>query len=77
MSQPLDELLELLKLEKLKKVFRGQSENLGLPQVYGGQVIGQALSAARYTVDDDRTVHSFHSYFSLPWRSEKADHLRC
>ena len=72
MSQALGELLELLKLEKLEEgLFRGQSENLGLPQVYGGQVIGQALSAARYTVDDDRTVHSFHSYFLYPGDPEK------
>ncbi|MCJ2375577.1 acyl-CoA thioesterase II [Vibrio sp. ZSDZ34] len=64
MSKPLRELLELLQLEPLEQgLFRGQSEHLGLPQVYGGQVIGQALSAARYTVEEDRTVHSFHSYF--------------
>lgn len=67
MSKPLRELLSLLQLEKLEEgLFRGQSENLGLPQVYGGQVIGQALSAARYTVEDARTVHSFHSYFLYP-----------
>lgn len=24
-------------------LFRGQSEDLGLPQVFGGQVVGQAL----------------------------------
>lgn len=72
MSKPLDELLSLLKLEKLEQgLFRGQSENLGLPQVYGGQVIGQALSAARYTVEPDRTVHSFHSYFLYPGDPEK------
>ncbi|WP_428774054.1 acyl-CoA thioesterase II [Vibrio sp.] len=72
MSKPLDELLSLLQLEKLEEgLFRGQSEHLGLPQVYGGQVIGQALSAARYTVQDDRTVHSFHSYFLYPGDPEK------
>ena len=72
MSKPLNELLNLLQLEKLEEgLFRGQSEHLGLPQVYGGQVIGQALSAARYTVDDERTVHSFHSYFLYPGDPEK------
>jgi len=72
MSKPLNELLDLLQLEKLEEgLFRGQSENLGLPQVYGGQVIGQALSASRYTVDPDRTVHSFHSYFLYPGDPEK------
>ncbi|MCG3729796.1 acyl-CoA thioesterase II [Vibrio cincinnatiensis] len=72
MSKPLSELLRLLQLEKLEKgLYRGESENLGLPQVYGGQVIGQALSAARYSVDSDRTVHSFHSYFLYPGDPEK------
>lgn len=72
MSKPLDQLLELLQLEPLEKgLFRGQSEHLGLPQVYGGQVIGQALSAARYTVENDRTVHSFHSYFLHPGDPQK------
>ncbi|GAM72292.1 acyl-CoA thioesterase II [Vibrio sp. JCM 19236] len=56
-----------MQLEQLEQgLFRGESEHLGLPQVYGGQVIGQSLSAARYTVDSDRSVHSFHSYFLHP-----------
>lgn len=73
MNKPLNELLTLLKLEQLDlRLFKGQSEHLGLPQVYGGQVIGQALSAARYTVEDSRTVHSFHSYFLYPGDPQKA-----
>ncbi|WP_087019885.1 acyl-CoA thioesterase II [Thaumasiovibrio subtropicus] len=72
MSKELDELLNLLKLERIEQgLYRGQSENLGLPQVYGGQVIGQALSAAKETVDPSRFVHSFHSYFLLPGDPEK------
>ncbi len=64
MTPELNELLTLLKLEKIKdNQFIGQSEHLGLPQVYGGQVIGQALSAAKKTVDINRYIHSFHSYF--------------
>ena len=67
MSNKLDELLTRLHLEPLELgLFRGQSEDLGLAQVYGGQVIGQALSAAKQTVDGSRYVHSFHSYFLLP-----------
>ncbi len=73
MSKPLNELLALLQLEQLEQgLFRGESEHLGLPQVYGGQVIGQSLSAARYTVDSDRSVHSFHSYFLHPGDPTKA-----
>jgi hypothetical protein len=45
MSQALTKLLTLLKLEKIEEgLFRGQSEDLGLRRVFGGQVVGQALS---------------------------------
>ncbi|MGM3161301.1 acyl-CoA thioesterase II [Dickeya undicola] len=72
MSQALQNLLELLNLEKLEEgLFRGQSQDLGLRQVFGGQVVGQALSAAKQTVPADRFVHSFHSYFLLPGDSQK------
>lgn len=72
MSKALSELLTLLQLSRqAENTFIGESENLGLPQVYGGQVIGQALSAARYTVDSQRTVHSFHSYFLYPGDPEQ------
>ncbi|MGI9276622.1 MAG: acyl-CoA thioesterase II [Endozoicomonas sp.] len=64
MSQLLQELLELLKLEQIEaNIFRGPSQDLGFGRIFGGQVIGQALSAARQTVSNDRHVHSFHSYF--------------
>jgi len=64
MSIVLDELLALLKLEVIEKgIYRGQSQDLGFKALFGGQVMGQALSAAQETVDDDRFVHSLHSYF--------------
>lgn len=67
MSQVLDELLALLALEQIEVgLFRGQSQDLGLRAVFGGQVMGQALSAAKQTVDISRHVHSFHSYFLRP-----------
>jgi acyl-CoA thioesterase-2 len=57
-------LLQLLELERLEvNIFRGGSRDIGSPQVYGGQVLGQALQAAYATVDADRTVHSLHAYF--------------
>jgi len=60
----LAELLESLELERIEEnLFRGQSQNLGWGRIYGGQVLGQALSAARQTVPDDRYVHSLHAYF--------------
>ena len=63
----LEELLDLLRLEKIEaNLYRGFSQDLGYGAVYGGQVIGQALSAAYYTVSGDRYVHSLHAYFLLP-----------
>ncbi|KMT63861.1 acyl-CoA thioesterase II [Catenovulum maritimum] len=64
MSDVLAELLDLLSLEKIEQgIFRGQSQDLGFGAVFGGQVLGQALAAAQETVDLDRAVHSYHSYF--------------
>ncbi|MBS6435880.1 MULTISPECIES: acyl-CoA thioesterase II [Pantoea] len=72
MSQALQNLLNLLNLEKLEEgLFRGQSEDLGLRQVFGGQVVGQALYAAKQTVPEERIIHSFHSYFLRPGDSKK------
>lgn len=63
----LDELVSLLTLERLEEnLFRGQSQDLGWGTVFGGQVLGQALSAAARTVPADRPVHSFHGYFLRP-----------
>src|ERR1700744_6650544 len=57
------DLLTLLELEKLEcSLFRGESRDIGSPQVFGGQVLGQALSAASATVEG-RVVHSLHAYF--------------
>jgi acyl-CoA thioesterase II len=58
------ELIDLLQLERLEDdLFRGQSRDIGTRSVFGGQVLGQALSAAQRTVDAERTVHSMHAYF--------------
>ena len=60
----LEELLKLLKLEKIEEnIFRGQSQDLGFGAVFGGQVLGQALSAAYQTVPEGRSAHSLHGYF--------------
>ncbi len=65
-QQKLDELVSLLALERIEEnLFRGQSQDLGWGQVFGGQVLGQALSAAAQTVPSDRGVHSLHGYFLL------------
>src|SRR5580698_10619719 len=64
MPNVLDELVTLLSLEKIEEnLFRGQSQDLGWGTVFGGQVLGQALSAAVQTTPPDREVHSLHAYF--------------
>ncbi|MFC5740749.1 acyl-CoA thioesterase II [Dyella tabacisoli] len=58
------ELVDLLDLERLEdNLFRGQSRDIGTHFVFGGQVLGQALSAAQQTVDSTREAHSLHAYF--------------
>jgi acyl-CoA thioesterase-2 len=67
MSAVLDSLVQLLALEPLEhNLFRGQSQDLGWGTVFGGQVLGQALSAATQTVPSERVVHSLHAYFLRP-----------
>ena len=68
----LKELLQLLKLEQIEEnIFRGQSQDLGFGNVYGGQVLGQALSAAYQTVPPERRAHSLHAYFLRPGDAAK------
>src|SRR5678816_4908457 len=64
MADVLAELLALLELERIEvNLFRGKSQDLGWGNVFGGQVVGQSLSAAAQTVPEDRPVHSMHGYF--------------
>ena len=57
MNQLLADLIRLLELERLEmNLFRGESRDIGSPQVFGGQVLGQALMAACGTVEG-RSVH--------------------
>ena len=59
----LADLVKLLELERIEeRIFRGESRDLGGGRVFGGQVLGQALTAASYTVEG-RQVHSLHAYF--------------
>lgn len=63
MHPVLKDLITLLSLERIEdNIFRGDSRDIGSPQVFGGQVIGQALSAAQRTVEG-RVAHSLHAYF--------------
>jgi acyl-CoA thioesterase II len=63
----LQDLLDLLDLEPLEhNIYRGQNRDIGTGRVFGGQVLAQALVAARRTVEEDREAHSLHAYFILP-----------
>jgi len=63
MDPRLADLVGLLDLENIEvNIFRGESRDIGSPQVFGGQVLGQALAAANRTVEN-RWVHSLHAYF--------------
>ncbi len=63
MNQLLEDLIKVMTLERLEQdLFRGESRDIGSPQVFGGQVLGQALMAATATVEE-RVVTSLHAYF--------------
>lgn len=67
MSRAVATLVEILDLERLEEnLFRGVSPQVGWQRVFGGQVIGQALIAARRTVAKVRQAHSLHCYFLRP-----------
>ena len=66
MNNALSSIVGQLDLERVElNLFRGRSENLGTPRVFGGQVIGQALVAALRTVSELH-CHSLHGYFLRP-----------
>jgi acyl-CoA thioesterase-2 len=66
MADAIATLLSILDLEPLEhNLFRGRSPQVGWQRVFGGQVIGQALTAAQRTVDG-RAAHSLHAYFMRP-----------
>lgn len=71
MSAVLANLIQLLQLERLDDfLFRGQNQDLGLRQVFGGQVVAQGLSAAMQIAPPNRLLHSCHAYFLAPGDSQ-------
>ena len=65
--QEVKDLVTLLELEQIEyDIFRGDSRDIGSVNVFGGQVLGQAVNAAARTVESDRFIHSLHAYFILP-----------
>ncbi len=75
MSKAIDDLLDILDLEKIEdNLFRGLSPQVGWQRVFGGLVIAQALVAAQRTVEN-ATAHSLHAYFLLGGDPSDADRL--
>lgn len=67
MQNTVEELLELIDLEPIEvNIYRGVNRDIGSGRVFGGQVLAQALVAARRTVEGEREAHSLHGYFILP-----------
>ncbi|MDH3454773.1 MAG: acyl-CoA thioesterase II [Desulfuromonadales bacterium] len=66
MSDIGQDLLKHLTLERLEEnLYRGESRDIGGPNLFGGQVLGQALFAASQTAEG-RDAHSLHAYFLRP-----------
>jgi acyl-CoA thioesterase-2 len=64
MTDALNQLIGLLKLEQLESnLYQGNSLDIGTNRIYGGQVLGQALTAMQLTVSDNKKIHSMHAYF--------------
>lgn len=60
------ELLNILNLEQIDEhIYCGNNRDIGTPQIFGGQVVAQALHAA-YQNLPNRIVHSLHAYFLRP-----------
>lgn len=55
MSTPAEKLAAIFALEEVEaNVFKGESQDLRLPQLFGGQVLGQAAMAMTRTVLADK-----------------------
>lgn len=63
---PLGRLVDILQVKpEGEDRFIGQSTNIGTENLFGGQVLGQALMAACATAPAGRGIHSLHAYFLL------------
>lgn len=65
------DLIHLITLDQISEnEFNGISKTVGSPNVFGGQVLAQALNAASRTITNGRILHSMHSYFLEPGNLE-------
>ncbi|HMQ06200.1 MAG TPA: acyl-CoA thioesterase II [Saprospiraceae bacterium] len=68
-------LLESFELEP-KSIYSyiGKNLDIGSPQIYGGHVLAQAVLAAGMTVEENKSIHSLHSYFLSPGNNDLEIH---
>lgn len=60
----IEDLIAVLTLDKKdENEYVGISKTIGSPNVFGGQVLAQALSAAYNSITNNRVLHSLHAYF--------------
>lgn len=60
----IQDLIAVLSLDKKSEnEFIGNSKTIGSPNVFGGQVLAQALNAASNSIPSSRILHSLHAYF--------------
>lgn len=58
------DLMALITLKELNSTqFEGFSKSVGSPNVFGGQVLAQAVNASTRTITNNRVLHSIHAYF--------------
>jgi len=63
----LEDFLSKMHVKEIDSLlYTGEALQMGLPRVFGGQVLGQALNAAVRTVEPERRPHSLHAYFLRP-----------
>jgi acyl-CoA thioesterase-2 len=67
MNEQLQQLHNHLDLSGIEEnLFQTKHKNEGWRQIFGGQVLAQALLSASRTVPEDRRPHSLHAYFLRP-----------
>ena len=60
----IEDLIAILSLEKKSESeYIGVSKTIGSPNVFGGQVLAQALNAANNSITNHRILNSLHAYF--------------
>jgi len=64
-------LVDLLSVKLLHEgpqtfIYRGECEDLGFRNLFGGQILGQSLNAAIQAAPEGFVPHSMHAYFLLP-----------